>query len=276
MPVRMFGSTYETAGSEPDLGVGVELIDRLDPARVLLHDVGDHVEGGDVGGVARPADAVRVEPVEDGPVGRDPGDRRGVGGDQPEGGAGQQEAAIRVRLGQHRAEVAVAEGERAGQRVVEGDLLARVVRHRPVAAALGPDEPVVAAVRVLQVAGVPALGDVAGLAGIRLVEGADVAARRVRVRVRRAAAAVEGEPVTSAEHPEVVVEGMVLLHHDHDVVDLGQRVGALGQARVRAAIRGGATWSVGGRCSCEDERRSCGARSPAPTPTAAAPTPSAP
>ena len=77
----------------------------------------------------------------------------------------------------------------------------------------------------------------ARLQGIRLVEGADVPAGGVRVRVRRAAVTVKRESVASAEHAEVVVEGMVLLHHDHDVVDLGQRVGAFGQARVRQGSR---------------------------------------
>ena len=202
-----------------------------------------------------------------------------VGGDEAEGGAGQEEAAIRVGLGQDGAEVAVAEREGLGQRVVEGDLLPGVVRHRPVAAALGPDEPIVAAVRVLQVAGVPALGDVAGLARVGLVEGADIPAARVRIRVRRAAAAVEGEAVAPAEHAEVVVEGVVLLHDDHDVVDLGHRVGALGQARVGqgsglaplGARRQAGRWGQSPSVLAEAL-----AAVPAPTPTAAAPTPSAP
>ena len=119
----------------------------------------------------------------------------------------------------------------------------------------------------------------AGLAGVGLVEGADVPARGVRVRVCRAAVAVEGEPVASAEHPEVVVEGMVLLHHDHDVVDLGQRVGALGQARVgqgSGAAPLGAGRKVRGRGPAAFVPAEAPSVVPALTPMAAAPTPSAP
>ena len=111
------------------------------------------------------------------------------------------------------------------------------------------------------------------------MEGADVPAGGVRVRVCRAAVAVEREPVASAEHPEVVVEGMVLLHHDHDVVDLGQRVGAFGQARVG---QGSGTAPLGARRQVQGGRGShfgpeSGPRScTALTPMAAAPTPSAP
>ena len=42
----------------------------------------------------------------------------------------------------------------------------------------------------------------------------------------------EREAVTAAEHAEVVVVGVVLLHVDHDVLDLRQEVGALGLGRV--------------------------------------------
>ena len=83
------------------------------------------------------------------------------------------------------------------------------------------------------------------------MKGADVAPAGVRVRVRRAAVAVEGEPVASAKHAEVVVEGMVLLHDDHDVVDQRQRVGALRQAGVgqgSGAAPLGAGEQAGGGC----------------------------
>src|SRR5580704_6945519 len=81
-------------------------------------------------------------------------------------------------------------------------------------------------------AGVPGLGDVPRLQGVRLAEGTDVSTEWVRIRVPRPAATVKRESVASAEHPEVVVEGVVLLHDDHDVIDLRQRVGARGQTWI--------------------------------------------
>src|SRR5256885_13427220 len=47
----------------------------------------------------------------------------GVGRDQPEGRARQQEAPVRIRLARRRAEPAVADAERRRQRVVEGQVL---------------------------------------------------------------------------------------------------------------------------------------------------------
>ena len=82
------------------------------------------------------------------------------------------------------------------------------------------------------------------LAGRRHVERTDELAASSRVGVDRPAAAVEREAVAAPEHPEVVVEGVVLHHEDDDVLDLRQRVGALGELRVRAATRaGGWAWA---------------------------------
>ena len=71
-----------------------------------------------------------VEAVEDGAVGGvDRGDARGVGADVAEGGAGDQEPAVGVGLGHHRAEVPVADGELPGHGVVEGQVVAVPVAH---------------------------------------------------------------------------------------------------------------------------------------------------
>ena len=56
----------------------------------------------------------------------------------------------------------------------------------------------------------------------------------VRVAVGRVAVGVEREPVAAAEHPEVVVEGVVLHHEHDDVLDLGERVLPLREMRAGA------------------------------------------
>jgi hypothetical protein len=58
------------------------------------------------------------------------------------------------------------------------------------------------------------------LARRRHVERADELRRALRIGVDRLAVAVELESVAAPEHPEVIVEGVVLHHEDHDVLDL--------------------------------------------------------
>ena len=67
---------------------------------------------------------------------------------------------------------------------------------------------------------------------------------------------VEAEPVAAPEHPEVVVERVVLHHHDDDVLDLRQDVGPLGQLRVRQ--RAGAE----GRAGCPERAHQWRAQEP--------------
>ena len=65
------------------------------------------------------------------------------------------------------------------------------------------------------------------------MERADELGCALRVGVDRLTAAVERVSVAAPEHAEVIVEGVVLHHEDHDVLDLRDRVDALGKIRVR-------------------------------------------
>ena len=236
----VYGSTSENAGRLPDAASAEELLELDHPA--VVHVVGPLREeqgaGRDVRVVVPPADAVLVEAVEDRAVRRVGGrDARRVGADVPERGAGDEEPAVRVRLGHHRAEVAVADREVTCHRVVEGDVFAGPVTHG--CGAAGPHEPHVRPVVPTLVRGVPALRDAGARvpARVRVVEGPHVPAGGIGVVVDRRPARADGEPVSAPEHPEMVVEGVVLHHEHDDVLDLGHRVGAGGHVGERSAPR---------------------------------------
>ena len=140
---------------------------------------------------------------------------------------------------EHRAVVAVADGERLGQRELERQVGARVVTH-DVRAVLA----VGLAVRrqpVVHLAAVP--GVVLDLPGVRRRRDL-LRVGRVRVQVERqhvagrvlgvglvedgpAVGQLRGvrvtEPANAGQGAEVVVEGPVLLHEQHDVLDVLQR-----------------------------------------------------
>src|SRR5207342_2873444 len=56
---------------------------------------------------------------------------------------------------------------------------------------------------------------------------------QIDVAVRRDSVA-DAEPVAAVERPEVRVVGVVLLHVDDDVLDLGEQVGPLGPPGIRS------------------------------------------
>src|SRR5205823_9334663 len=117
----------------------------------------EQADGGQVGVVVPPGDPVLVEALQDGAVGRlEVGDGVDVGGDVAPGGGGQEEAAVRVGLAHARPEPAVADGERRGQSVVEGEVVARPVAHGH-RAAVAADEAVHLPAVPLGVGGVPSL-----------------------------------------------------------------------------------------------------------------------
>ena len=163
--------------------------------------------------------------------------------------ARDEEPPVGIRLRQDGREVPVADGERARQPVVEGQVLRPVVGDR--LRARGDDEPVVGPVVPGAVTGVPALGDPpVVLAQVGGVVRAYPVAGGVGVRVERETVGAEPEPVAPAEHPEVVVEGVVLHHQHDDVLDGRQRVGAgreVGE-RERARRRQGARAGAGAGC----------------------------
>src|SRR5262249_53460000 len=101
------------------------------------------------------------------------------------------------------------------------------------------------------------------LTGRRHVERTDELAGVVRVHVDGLAVAAEPEPVATAEQTEVLVVRLVLLHRNDDVLDLGQRVGALRQAGVwaRAGEADGMPGVVAARSAGHprDATRQCGA-----------------
>ena len=137
--------------------------------------------------------------------------------------------AVRVGRAEHPAVVVVADGEGVGQGVVEGDVRTLEVRHR--GGALGRHPLVVAPAREHRVRGVPVVGQVldegqaeVGVVGaerqhvlraVGLVEHRLAAGQRRRVRV--------AEATDAAHRAEVVVERPVLLHQDHDVLDVLDR-----------------------------------------------------
>ncbi len=138
---------------------------------------------------------------------------------------------VPVRIGgtQQRAVVRVAQRERVGQRVVERDVLAREVGHR--VGALGRHPLVVAAAVPGLVRRRPVVR--------RAVQELQAQVGRVRMERQQLAAVVRlvpdrlavgqrrGTRIAEAAHAlhaaEVVVEGTVLLHQDHDVLDVLQR-----------------------------------------------------
>ena len=163
-------------------------------------------------------------------------------------GARQRHEAVRVRRPQHRAVVVVAQGEGVGQRVVEGEVLPAVVAHGE-HAVLGP-----------LVLGLHVRAD----EGARWCPGASSSARpascgrgrRCTRRCPRTVSRWKGSSVLVApagpglgEVPEgalrmvveapdpgvravVVVEGAVLLHEEHDVLNGAEvRAGRLGARR---------------------------------------------
>ena len=181
---------------------------------------------------------------------------------QPVGGGGDDRAAghagrvdpgrerhqpVRVGRAEDRAVVAVADRERVGQGVIERQLGAGEVAHgdRAVVVAVGRqvggDERVHRPAVPAVVLAAPAVVDVVGVVA--------VLGRRLVLQVERLGVAGRGDPdaglvavlvedagervrVGEACHPgqgaEVVVEAAVLLHQDHDVLDVAQRRGAGG------------------------------------------------
>ena len=188
------------------------------------------------------------------PVGRG-GDHRAAGFACRVDVGGDRHEPVRVRGPEHRAEVVVADRERVGERVVEGEFGAGEVthRHRPVGGAVrgqvDVDEGVHLAAVPAVVLGHPVVGDVVGGFAVlrwRIVEqverlgvaarvdaGSRLVAELVEHRVGDAADGLGGhgrvgESAHARQGAEVVVEGAVLLHEDHDVLDVAQAGGARG------------------------------------------------
>ncbi len=165
--------------------------------------------------------------------------------DVAERGPEQQVLAVRVGGPEQRREVAVPDREGAVQREVVGQLALLVeaegtpalgIRRDGVARREAVHRPAVP----LRMGGVPGVGDVGHLARGLLVERLDRRpAQRVGVRgapgrtLRRA-------PAARPETAEVVVEGAVLLHQHHDVVDRDlvavRRAGGKRLRRQRAGL----------------------------------------
>ena len=165
--------------------------------------------------------------------------------------SGEQEAPVGVGLRRTRGEPPVRQRERTRQGVVEGDVALVPIAHGHVARR--GDEPGHGS------AGDRLMGGVPGLVGLRLhlalarhPERADHPARH-GVRVAGPPELVEPEPVSarsaaSRQHPEVVVERVVLHHDDHDVVDRDARIGSTGRTVTIRDVAGspgrpGGRWS---------------------------------
>ena len=226
--------------------------------------------------VVLPRDVVLHERLEDGPIGRHELEAREACGQVAKRGAGHHEHPVWVGLCRRRAEPPVGHRESAGQRVQERQLGRGEVPHGD-GSRLRDHEPLVELARVgrdrlggggaeeLGPRGVPCLPRLAvELRGRGHREGLRGAARAVRVGVERASrlARSPGEPITvrgdpvDAQTPKDRVVGLVLEHHDDDVLDLRHEIGANWLLEVWA-------WSsrVGERCECGRGPGRDGARS---------------
>ncbi len=183
-----------------------------------------------------------VEPVEDRSVcGWDP-ERGGGVVNGSAGRAGEEEAPVGFRLRQHRAEVTLPDREVLRERVGERHVALVPVAHRDRPA--GAHEAVVAAAVVGDVAGIPGLGGLAAqLAGRARSLGWDATAGPPGVGVRDPAMA-HGQSVERRaarylcrDHPEQVVERMVLHHQHDDVLDLVKARRPRAEVGEREAVR---------------------------------------
>jgi len=151
-------------------------------------------------------------------------------------GGAQREQAVGERRAQHGAVVRVADGERVGQGVVEGQVRAPVVAHRgrarrrPVLLRVHHRPPVHPPAVPACVLGVPGVGDVVHPGARRRraveVEGEQAVRRHVAGPARPPLGHTRPGPVGEAPDPsqgaEVVVERAVLLDEEHHVLDRAQ------------------------------------------------------
>ena len=188
-------------------------------------------------------DLVRVEPVEDRAVRRGQMERCGdVRRNESGGRAGEEEPAVRVRLAQRRAEEPLTDREVLDERIGERQVALVPEAHRDWAAR--PDEAIVAPAVVRLVAGVPGLSrDVRELTWRAGVLRKDLLAVRIPVEIEELAA-VTAQPIHPGptlhlvgDHPEQVVERVVLHHQHDDVTDLRHRDMSRRQMGKRAAVR---------------------------------------
>ena len=162
--------------------------------------------------------------------------------DEPVGRGGQEETTVRKGRPETRAEPRIGYRKGFGQPGIEREVGGGPVAHGNggVAAWNGllhaGHEPAVAAAGVLQVAGVPALCRYAMFLG-RPGQMVGIDASAVRSRV------AHGQIfLTTCQVAQVVIEGVVLHHQEHDVPDLGKEIGPslsrwnLASGRVRGRV----------------------------------------
>ncbi len=233
------------------VGLEVGRVGRRDPLRLQrrvgleVAEVREHVLEAprDRRGVDLPGDAARLELLR---VGR-PGEAAGVLAATGDERLEQRTAVlsgrvehprhrvepVRVGRADHRAEEVVAEREVVGQREVEAEVLALVVAHRE-RGLLGAVDVLAREVEAVHLPAVPrpvlgpplvvdvvrALGD--AVEGVEVVrEDLPVEARRLVAGLREVPApAVVREAAHAPVRAEVVVERAVLVHQDHDVLDV--------------------------------------------------------
>ena len=239
----------------PRLGVGEELRDRDDAGMVADRIAEKHVAGrGEARVVVAPRDVVGVQTVEDRPLGSGqevlrqarhppcpprwpPADSGGSAASGPRWG----EPAIRQREG-------------GGQRVGPRQVLAGPITHRD-RAARRLHESIVAAAIELHMGLFPLLGRLTRqLAGRRHPKCMLNTAARDGICRRRPAIRADRKTVsprlltrTPAQHPEIVVVGVILHHQNQEMVDLGQRIRAFGPVRKGPLARAPAS---GACCVC--------------------------
>ena len=164
-------------------------------------------------------------------------------GDEAAARAGPEVHPVRARRGQDRLVVAIADGERVGHGVLERDVAAGEVAHRLLG--LGRHVVVPHAVVAGAVVADPAVVQVPRVLGVHLrrvhVERQQVAeVRPGRVRLLEDGGAVRvlqrllvREAAHALQAAEVVVERPVLLHEDHDMLEIADRAGEVMRPRRR-------------------------------------------
>ena len=164
-------------------------------------------------------------------------------GDPAAARAGPEVHPVRARRAKNGLMVAIADGERVGQGILERDVGAREIAHRLLG--LGRHPVVPQAVVAGAVVAVPTMVQVPRVLGVHLrrvhVEWQQIAeVRPGRVRLLEDGGAVRvlqrllvGEAPHAPQAAEVVVERPVLLHEDHDMLEIGDRPGVVTRLRRR-------------------------------------------
>ena len=149
---------------------------------------------------------------------------------------GEDMQPVGVSLRHRRAMIGVAHGKGVGERVIEWQIARRIMQHAGVKCPVMPPAIIATAIEDMDVFLVRLFGTVDFERSRRLriaVERQDIAVGMLMRRLRENAAAPGqaqrawiAEAADTVQHAEIMVEGAILLHVDHDMLDVADRPGA--------------------------------------------------